>query len=162
MGRSAGVKPVTRSGAEAGDRIFVTGPLGGSILGRHMTFEPRIKLARYLVQHFSIHGMIDLSDGLGRDLRNICMASGGLGAEIDVAKLPIHSDVERLSNTVSAAAHAMGDGEDYELLVASPDDLPQPCTQIGVLTSNGKLALHTEKALVEIDWNEAGGWEHSL
>src|SRR5947209_6160990 len=48
LGRAAGVRPITRSGARAGDGIYVTGPLGGSILGRHMNFVPRIHEARQL------------------------------------------------------------------------------------------------------------------
>ena len=67
LGRSAGQQPITRSGARAGDILYVTGALGGSILGRHMTFEPRVNLARELAKKFEIHAMVDLSDGLGRD-----------------------------------------------------------------------------------------------
>src|SRR5688572_12073415 len=68
LGRSAGITPITRAGAKPGDGIYVTGPLGGSILGRHMTFTPRIKEARQLAQSAKITSMIDISDGLSRDL----------------------------------------------------------------------------------------------
>src|SRR5687768_8307325 len=69
LGRSAGVEPMTRRGARPGDGIYVTGPLGGSLLGRHMSFEPRVRLARALVRDAHPTAMIDLSDGLSRDLR---------------------------------------------------------------------------------------------
>ena len=55
--------PVRRSGAKPGDRVYVTGPLGGSILGRHLDFVPRVREARELVAGHRISAMIDLSDG---------------------------------------------------------------------------------------------------
>ena len=64
-------KQILRSGAKIGDAIFVTGELGGSLAGKHLEFEPRLAEARWLAEHFSIHAMIDLSDGLAGDLRHI-------------------------------------------------------------------------------------------
>src|SRR4051812_38712884 len=58
LGRSGEVTPVTRSGAKPGDGIFVTGALGGSLLGRHMTFEPRVFLAREIAKKNRAHAMI--------------------------------------------------------------------------------------------------------
>src|SRR5260370_19818465 len=57
-------KAVLRSGAEAGDAIFATGELGGSLAGRHLEFEPRLVEARWLAQHFSLHALLALRDGL--------------------------------------------------------------------------------------------------
>ena len=74
-------KGVLRSGAEAGDAIFVTGELGGSLAGKHLEFEPRLAEARWLAQHFSLHAMLDVSDGLAGDLRHILTASR-VGAEL--------------------------------------------------------------------------------
>src|SRR5436309_4792577 len=61
-------KAVLRSGAEAGDAIFVTGELGGSLAGKHLEFEPRLAEARWLAENFSVHAMLDISDGLAGDL----------------------------------------------------------------------------------------------
>ena len=80
-------KAVLRSGAEPGDAIFVTGELGGSLAGKHLEFEPRLAEARWLAQKFSIHAMLDLSDGLAGDLRHILKASR-VGAELLAAAIP--------------------------------------------------------------------------
>src|SRR5437763_5801325 len=72
LGRSGGITPITRAGAKPGDGIYVTGSLGGSLLGRHMTFEPRVFLAREIAKKKRAHAMIDISDGLSRDLAQIC------------------------------------------------------------------------------------------
>src|SRR5687768_5949196 len=75
LGRSAGVAPVTRRGARPGDRICVTGRLGGSLLGRHLDFRPRVNEAVEIARLWRPTAMIDLSDGLSRDLAHICRES---------------------------------------------------------------------------------------
>src|SRR5207244_7685165 len=70
-----------RSGAKVGDAVFVTGELGGSLVGKHLDFEPRLAEARWLAEHFPIHAMMDISDGLAGDLRHILKASK-VGAEL--------------------------------------------------------------------------------
>ena len=121
VGRSAGVRPVTRGGAKPGDRLYVSGPLGGSILGRHLSFAPRIDAGRRLAEGGAVTAMLDLSDGLSRDLAHLCRESG-VGAVIDAAAVPIHDDARTLSRLDhrSPLDHALHDGEDYELLAAVP------------------------------------------
>lgn len=122
-------KGVLRSAAEAGDALFVTGELGGSLAGRHLDFEPRLVEARWLAQHFSIHSMIDLSDGLAGDLRHLLKASR-VGAEILATSIPISREAKRAakaeSSTKTPLLAALTDGEDFELLftVASRDAVP--------------------------------------
>ena len=112
-------KGVLRSGAEAGDAIFVTGELGGSLAGKHLEFEPRLAEARWLAQHFPPHAMIDISDGLAGDLRHLLTASR-VGAELLATSIPISREA-RLAAKARASAKppllaALTDGEDFELL----------------------------------------------
>ena len=133
---------VSRSGGKAGDYLFVTGHLGGSLGGRHLRFVPRIKEARWLTKHFRIHAMIDLSDGLGTDLPRLADASG-VGFEIDPDSVP--------RNRGCSLRQALSDGEDYELLFAIPPEVaeelqrrwqqhwPLKLTRIGCLTKTKRV-----------------------
>lgn len=121
---------VLRSGARAGDALFVTGELGGSLAtGKHLDFEPRLAEARWLAENFLPHAMIDLSDGLAGDLRHILHASR-VGAELLTSAIPISRSAKLASKSESSAKPpllaALTDGEDFELLftVASRDAVP--------------------------------------
>jgi thiamine-monophosphate kinase len=116
-------KVALRAGAKAGDAIFVTGELGGSLAGKHLDFEPRLAEARWLAEGFPIHAMVDLSDGLGGDLRHLLRASG-VGAELLAASVPISRAARRAAQAGGSAkaplAAALTDGEDFELLFTVP------------------------------------------
>jgi thiamine-monophosphate kinase len=106
---------VSRRGGKAGDDLFVTGRLGGASKGKHLRFVPRIKESRWLTKNFSVHAMIDLSDGLGVDLPRLAQASK-VGFEINERSLP--------RNYGAKIENAISDGEDYELLFAiSPREI---------------------------------------
>ena len=94
-----------RSGAKPGDRIFVTGKLGGSRAGKHLRFTPRLREARWLTAHFPIHAMLDISDGLASDLRRLVEASR-VGVDIVSRQVPRNGSLRA----------ALTDGEDFELL----------------------------------------------
>jgi thiamine-monophosphate kinase len=116
-------KAVLRSGAKAGDAIFVTGQLGGSLQGRHLEAEPRLAEAQWLAEHFNIHAMLDISDGLAGDLRHILDASR-VGAELLSTAIPISRAARLASKSESSAKTpllaALTDGEDFELLFTVP------------------------------------------
>lgn len=120
---------LSRTGAKAGDAIFVTGELGGSLQGRHLEFEPRLQEGRWLAENFDVHAMMDLSDGLAGDLRHILQASN-VGAELHSSAIPISRAARVHARTESSAKPpllaALTDGEDFELLftVASKDAVP--------------------------------------
>lgn len=122
-------RSVRRRGAKAGDVLFVSGELGGSIDGHHLDFTPRIAEARWLTEHFAVHAMIDLSDGLAGDLRHLLVA-GGVGAELLKDRLPVRRAARLRARTGAsqkpAALAALTDGEDFELLfaVAPADAVP--------------------------------------
>jgi thiamine-monophosphate kinase len=117
FGKNDGLKPVTRSGAKVNDAIMVTGTLGGSILRKHISFEPRLKESLILNKKFNINSMIDVSDGLAADLNHILEESGS-GAILYEDKIPVSADAKKLARKtgLSALHHALHDGEDYELL----------------------------------------------
>jgi thiamine-monophosphate kinase len=112
--------PLLRSGAKPGDAILVTGSFGGSILGRHFDFTPRVREACLLQELFELRAGIDVSDGLSLDLSRLAQESG-CGADLDLAAIPISADAERLAQQdgVSPLEHALGDGEDFELILAA-------------------------------------------
>lgn len=113
-----------RGGAQPGDRILVTGELGGSILGHHFDFSPRVTEAMALAQAYKVHAGMDISDGLALDLSRMAKASG-CGAVIDLAAVPISPAAHTLTASQpdrgTALEHALGDGEDFELLLAVPE-----------------------------------------
>lgn len=129
LGTVAKNKCVLRSGAKPGDAIFVTGELGGSRAGKHLDFEPRLLEARWLADHFAIHAMMDISDGLAGDLRHLLHASQA-GAELLADAIPISPAARRRAqdgrSPKTPLAAALTDGEDFELLftVASRDAVP--------------------------------------
>ncbi len=122
-------KVLRRAGAKVGDAIFVTGELGGSIAGRHLEFEPRLAEARWLAEHFNIHSLMDVSDGLAGDLRHILNASH-VGAQLHKSAVPINRAAKAIARKGDAAkpafVAALTDGEDFELLftVASKTAVP--------------------------------------
>jgi thiamine-monophosphate kinase len=134
---------VSRRGGKVGDDLFVTGQLGGAVRQKHLSFIPRIAESRWLTENFSIHAMMDLSDGLGVDLPRLARASK-VGFKIEMEKLPLTRGVE--------IGNAISEGEDYELLFAiSPRDreglkrawrkqFPKvPLTRIGRLNRKSKI-----------------------
>jgi len=114
-----------RSGAQVGDWILVTGALGGSLLGHHLDFEPRVREALLLVERYTLHAGIDVSDGLTLDLARLA-AESGVGAALRLADIPIAPAADRLAKQLAdgstALDHALGDGEDFELLFTAPPD----------------------------------------
>lgn len=153
FGKATARGAVRRSGAKPGDAILVTGPLGGSLLGRHLRPEPRIFEALALNEAAELHSLIDISDGLSSDLGHILEESGDLGAILGAEAIPIHDDARRMSEQdgISPLDHALNDGEDFELcVVLSPQDADRlmaihPPTvglfRVGEITSKPGLRL---------------------
>ena len=137
--------PVRRNGAKAGDCVCVTGTLGGSLTGKHLTFVPRVNEALAITKAAPIHAMMDITDGLSTDLNRICTQSG-VGAVVDAALLPLSKATARASDPVEAALH---EGEDFELLMTlAAEDYETlaelkdiPIVRIGQITAEGGMRL---------------------
>lgn len=115
-------RSIQRSGAKPGDWLMVTGSLGGSLAGRHLRFEPRVREASLLMDLVDIHAMIDISDGLAADVHHLARESG-VGVTIDGDAIPISADVPGDLPHEERLQHALSDGEDFELLFAvTPDE----------------------------------------
>ncbi len=114
-------RPRTRDGARAGDRLLATGAFGGSILGKHLRFRPRLREARLLARAVPIHAAIDVSDGLAIDAARLAQGAS-LALVLDAERIPVAPAARRLAKRSgrSPLSHALGDGEDYELLLAVP------------------------------------------
>jgi len=167
---SAGTKGVvTRSGAQVGDAVCVTGRLGGSLLGRHLTFSPRIQEALALVDAADVHAMIDISDGLSTDGLHVAQASG-VALELQGAGIPVSEDAVALASASGKPAlwHALNDGEDYELLFCVAQHDAERLAESGLLDVPvaviGKVMPPGESVLVLPEGRRvplvSGGWEH--
>ncbi len=156
--------PLRRNGAKPGDWILVTGELGGSILGHHLDFEPRVNQAKLLHDNYPLHAGMDISDGLALDVWRLAQASG-CGAVVNLESVPISTAARKLASMVhakqSALEHALGDGEDFELLLAAAPSVAQQIlrdqplsglqlTHIGCFVEEGGL------------WSEAAGKRQPL
>ena len=131
LGQVTARGPLCRSGAMAGDRIIVTGAFGGSILGRQFDFEPRVNEALLLNERYELHAGMDVSDGLAIDLARLIRESG-VGAVVETDRVPIHDDARRLAarrdDGRTPLEHALGDGEDFELLWPCRPTRPGGCS----------------------------------
>jgi thiamine-monophosphate kinase len=123
LGETTGRGPLCRGGAKPGDRIVVTGSFGGSILGRHLDFEPRVDEAIELHRRYELHAGTDTSDGLSLDLSHI-LEESRCGAVVRADAVPISDDARRLADQLADGStpleHALSDGEDFELVLAMP------------------------------------------
>jgi thiamine-monophosphate kinase len=171
-------RAIRRSGARAGDRVYVTGALGGAAatlkllfsgrklrpadFPRHFHPTPRIEVGQFLLQKGIASAMIDLSDGLSTDLGHICEESG-VGAEIQSPAIPCAS-IEKPAHEVDLQ-FALHGGDDYELLFTAPRGKRVPTAIAGVdITQIGHIARHKHVILM----NDQGvgselrpqGWEH--
>lgn len=160
-----------RDGARPGDVILVTGDFGGSILGRHFDFDPRVREARLLHQQYELHAGIDVSDGLALDLSRVAHESH-CGAVLSLSQIPISPDAVRLAEASHSGGdplkHALNDGEDFELLLAVPPEsaeeilhtqpLDIPISRIGqFIEQPGLWAMREDGRPVPL---AAQGWEH--
>ena len=151
---------VLRSTVRAGDEVWVTGRIGGSYAsGRHLTFEPRVREGRMLCDALGaeLHAMMDVSDGLGRDAGRMGAASG-VRIVIEGARVPLHEGVGDVPT-------AVGEGEDYELLVcAGAGAIERAGGEVrGMMTRIGRVEEGSGCVLIisgeEVDAGELG-WEH--
>lgn len=169
-------KAILRSAARFGDRIYVTGSLGGSAATLKQLFAgkkikpersnphfyptPRIEVGRWLRKHRLASAMIDLSDGLSVDLAHICEESG-VAAKIDSRRIPIGKGAD-----LQLALHG---GEDYELLFTAPKRAKIPARIAGVkITEVGEIGNRSDYSSAIQILGENGkvrplpqrGWEH--
>ena len=180
VGKAPKGKSVLRSGARPGDRIFVSGELGGSAAAvrqmrdkpeknvnprdypRHFYPEPRIELGRILREKGMASAMIDTSDGLSTDLAHLCEESG-VGAEIDAALIP-RARMGKPAREVDLDL-ALHGGEDYELLFTARPGKRVPSqiagvalTHIGNITRQRSILVRNPKGIAY--QLAPKGWEH--
>lgn len=169
-------RAVLRSGAKAGDSIYVTGALGapamaldrlreGLSLGleRSRLFrpEPRLAVGQWLRRHRIASAMIDISDGMSTDLEHICDESR-VGAEIDGSAIP-RARVGRAKRDFAGLDDALHGGDEYELLFTSSRPVPAKIGGVRV-TRIGRITKKDGMRLADAEGKKRAfrgqGWEH--
>lgn len=164
-------KALLRSGAKAGDQLYVTGELGesaaalqlltsGEIAKRDVFPNPRISVGDWLKRNRVASSAIDISDGLSTDLSHICDESG-VGALVEADAVPIHSAARAAGNALELALHG---GEDYELLFTALRSKRMPKRVAGVkITRLGEI-IQGKKVSMLLNGREEKliprGWEY--
>ena len=157
-----GANPILRSGAQPGDQLYITGPLGDSFKSNHhLNFEPRVAVGQWASKN-NAHAMMDISDGIGRDSHSIAVASN-VRIEIDAAKVPKNTGCKDWKQAVS-------EGEDYELLIvldpkadiaSAPHKLLGPIGTVRACNPNEKPgSTIVDPGGVSHD-GERLGWDHN-
>ena len=184
VGSAPSGRALRRSGGTAGEALYVTGSLGGAAAeldamerrgaGKaahsranhpHLYPQPRVAVGLALLRRRLATAAIDLSDGLSTDLAHLCRESG-VGAEISLAALPIHSLALSAPGAPQRAIEfALHGGEDYELLFAAPAAMKMPRSLAGVrVTRIGRFTGGSAITMVDSDAHrgplEPRGWEH--
>lgn len=159
FGEATARGPVCRSGARPGDWLLVTGPLGGSILGKHLTFRPRVAEALRLHELVDLHAMVDISDGLAADVDHICTESR-CGAVLRAEAIPLTPEAHQMKDAQSPLEHALADGEDFELVLAvAPADGKE---LLGRQPVEGIRLTHIGECIDQGLWLEEGGTRRPL
>ena len=185
-------KILLRSGAKVGDAIFVSGHLGDAAAGlallkkglasqnplfsqlalAHLLSEPELALGQCLANTKKVHAAIDISDGIAKDLRLLCEASG-VGAKIHHDLLPISDACYEAANLLNEDPinWAVGGGEDYCLLFTAPKDQAEDIEKtvsttlnrklyiIGEIIEKGDIYIDTAKGLKRL---KVSGFNHFL
>ena len=167
VGRLSAGTALLRSGARTGDLLYVTGSLGGSLFGKHLDFMPRLNEGQWLRERKIATAMIDISDGLLSEARHIAERSG-VRVTVDAQRVPISDAAVRHTDDHSPLAHALTDGEDFELLFTVPveqrETLEQTwpaafecaCTCIGSVEAGSGVAVLNAPA----EGSNSSGYEH--
>jgi thiamine-monophosphate kinase len=180
-------RALLRSGARPGDRLFVTGSLGGAAAGlallergrvtsaseralarRQIAPRPPFSVGGRLVRLRLAHAAIDVSDGLAQDLGHV-LDESGVGARLELERLPLAPGLTRAAARLGLdpLSLALSGGEDYELLFAAPPRAPSAAvlgrrlqcrvTEIGVVTRQHRLVLLRAGRPVE---RKLSGFQH--
>jgi len=167
--------PLLRKGAQDGDALYVTGTLGGSLLKKHHDFEPRLIEGQWLAQSQACSALMDITDGLAKDLGELIPDK--CSAYLELGKIPLSDAAHQCAKASgrSAMEHAFCDGEDYELLLAIKKDTQlevferqwqqnfpsTPLSQIGQLRkSESKVPYIDSKTQEALPWIK--GFEHLI